>query len=104
MDRFVIRNVRKYVYNQLGWIIDDLGYVYAIYDNEWKRNYEVALKKFRDAVGNLPFGHSSTEYEYVVNYTRSKEVAQHWADWLNANYSEKFDGHQIIIPMAIANK
>ena len=101
MDRFIIRNVKKYACNQLGWKVENFGYVYAIYDREWKHNYEIALQKFRDAVGNLPFGHSDTEYEYIVNHTYSKEVAQRWADWLNANYSEKFDGHPIILPMAI---
>ena len=104
MQRFVIHNIKKCLYNQLGWVVEDLGYVYAIHDRKWKRNYEVALKDFRDVMGNIPFGYSEDEYKYVVNYTRSKEIAQRWTDWLNSNYSEKFDGYQIMLPMEIANK
>ena len=39
--------------------------------------------------------------KYIDN-ARSKEVAQYWADWLNANRAEDF-GHKITIPMGVFN-
>ena len=41
-------------------------------------------------------------FKYIDN-AHKKEVAQYWADWLNANCAEEF-GHQIRIPMGVFNE
>lgn len=92
MKRFTLRKVHQYAYARQGWAYKDCGYVFAIYDREWRKNFE--------AVGGMwRFGVDDKEYKYIDN-ARSKEVAQYWADWLNANCSDKF-GCKISIPLSV---
>ena len=94
MKRFTLRKVKQYSYSRQGWILKDLGYVFAIYDREWAKNFDAASS------GRWRFGSDvEKEYKYIDN-APSKEVAQHWADWLNANRAEEF-GHKITIPMNV---
>ena len=95
MKRFTLRKVKQHSYSRQGWILKDLGYVFAIYDREWKKNLETMHgrtcdKDFKDSI------------KYIDN-AHSKAVAQHWADWLNANRTKEF-GHKIIIPSTIFNE
>ena len=92
MKRFTLRKVKQHSYSRQGWILKDLGYVFAIYDRERAKNFEAAGGRWR-------FGTSDKEYKYIDN-AHSKEVAQYWADWLNANRAEEF-GHKITIPMNV---
>lgn len=98
MKRFTLRKVKQYSYSRQGWILKDLGYVYAIYDREWKKN--------ADACGVPPwdmcFKDRMEKYKYIDN-AHSKEVAQYWADWLNTNCADEF-GHKITIPMGVFNE
>ena len=92
MKRFTIRKVKQYSYSRQGWILKDLGYVFAIYDREWKKNLETEYgwtcdKELMDS------------YKYIDN-TRQKEIAQYWADWLNANKTDTF-GVRITIPSKV---
>lgn len=95
MKRFTIYKVKQNSYSRQGWILKDLGYVFAIYDREWRKNLEK--------------GHGFTtrldvEYSYkYIDYAHKKEVAQYWADWLNANRADEF-GYKIKIPMNIFNE
>lgn len=76
----------------------DKGFIFAIYDREWKKNAEAA--------GVCPWGmwakDQMEKYKYIDS-AHSKEVAQYWADWLNANRAEEF-GHKITIPMSVFNE
>ena len=83
MKRFTLRKVKQHSYSRQGWIL---------YDREWAKNFEAAGGRWR-------FGTSDKEYKYIDN-AHSKEVAQYWADWLNANRAEEF-GHKITIPMNV---
>ena len=90
--RFTLRKVKQYSYSRQGWKLKDLGYVFAIYDREWKKNLQ--------ASGGWIY---SKEYEDTykrIETARSKEVAQFWADWLNANCAEQF-GRKICIPLTV---
>lgn len=92
MKRFTLRKVKQYSYSRQGWRLKDLGYVFAIYDREWKKNLETEYgwtcdKDLMDL------------YKYVDN-SFFKDVAQYWADWLNTNYANEF-GHKIRIPMGV---
>lgn len=89
MKRFTLRKVKQYSYSRQGWRLKDLGYVFAIYDREWKKNLETTYgwtcdKDLMDS------------YKYIDN-ARSKEVAQYWADWLNSNMAKTF-GKKLFIP------
>lgn len=42
MKRFTLRKVKQYSYSRQGWRLRDLGYVFAIYDREWAKNFETA--------------------------------------------------------------
>ena len=89
MKRFTLRKVKQHAYSRQGWILKDLGYVFAIYDREWKKNLETEYgwtcdKDLMDS------------YKYIDNASK-KEVAQHWVDWLNANCSDNY-GRRIFIP------
>ena len=92
MKRFTLRKVKQHSYSRQGWKLRDLGYVYAIYDREWKKNLEkgYGFATSRDV---------EDSYKYIDN-AHSKEVAQYWADWLNANEAETF-GMKIKIPSLI---
>lgn len=92
MKRFTIRKVKQYSYSSQGWRLKDLGYVFAIYDREWAKNFETAGGRWR-------FGSCEKEYKYIDS-VHKKEVAQYWADWLNTNRAEEF-GHKITIPMKV---
>ena len=92
MKRFTLRKVKQYSYSRQGWRLKDLGYVFAIYDREWAKNFEAAGGRWR-------FGTSDKEYKYIDN-THKKEVAQYWADWLNANCADKF-GIKLRIPSSV---
>lgn len=93
MKRFTLRKVKQYSYSRQGWKLRDLGYVFAIYDREWRKNWESSGCSFYD---------SAEPYKYIDN-AHSKEVAQYWADWLNANRAEEF-GHKILLPMQVFNE
>ena len=94
MKRFTIRKVKQRSYSRQGWILKDLGYVFAIYDREWSKNvHEAHAWCNDDECGN---------WKYIDN-AHKKEVAQYWADWLNANRAEEF-GHKIRIPIGIFNE
>lgn len=91
MKRFTLRKVKQHSYSRQGWILKDLGYVYAIYDREWRKNISEAIAWCNaDEYG---------DWKYIDN-AHSKEVAQYWADWLNANCSSKF-GHKISLPSSV---
>ena len=91
MKRFILRKVKQYSYSRQGWRLRDLGYVFAIYDREWSKNiHEAHAWCNNDECRN---------WKYIDN-DHSKEVAQYWADWLNANHAEEF-GHKITIPMNV---
>jgi len=95
MKRFTLRKVKQYSYSRQGWRLRDLGYVFAIYDREWKKNLETEYgwtcdKDLMDS------------FKYIDN-AHSKDVAQYWADWLNANCADEF-GHKITIPMNVFNE
>lgn len=92
MKRFTLRKVKQYSYSRQGWRLRDLGYVFAIYDREWKKNLETKYgwtcdKDLMDS------------FKYIDN-AHSKEVAQYWADWLNANCADKF-GIKLRIPSSV---
>ena len=95
MKRFTLRKVKQHAYSRQGWILRDLGYVFAIYDREWRKNLEkgYGFTTSRDV---------EDSYKYIDN-AHGKEVAQYWADWLNANCAEEF-GHKIRIPMSVFNE
>ena len=91
MKRFTLRKVKQYSYSRQGWKLRDLGYVFAIYDREWSKNvHEAHAWCNDDEYGN---------WKYIDN-AHSKEVAQYWADWLNANSAEEF-GHKLRIPSKV---
>lgn len=98
MKRFTLRKVRQHAYSRQGWILKDCGDVYAIYDREWEKN--------ADACGVPPWAMDSKDrmekYKYIDN-ARSKEVAQFWADWLNANKADTY-GVRIFIPADVFHK
>ena len=95
MKRFTLRKVKHYSYSRQGWILKDLGYVFVIYDREWKKNL--------DATDGAIWGAKcEKEYKYIDSANK-KEVAQHWADWLNLNHAKEF-GHKIMIPMNVFNE
>ena len=93
MKRFTLRKVKQYSYSRQGWILKDLGYVFAIYDREWKKNVYEARTWRNDVSGNWKY----------IDHANKKEVAQYWADWLNANRANEF-GHKINIPMTVFNE
>lgn len=94
MKRFTLRKVKQYSYSRQGWKLRDLGYVFAIYDREWKKNvHEAHAWCNDDAYG---------DWKYIDN-ANSKEVTQYWADWLNANKAENF-GIRIRIPHDVFQK
>ena len=91
--RFTIRKIKKYSYQQ-ECHLKDCGYIFAIYDREWKKNiHEAHAWCNDDECGNWKY----------IDYASKKEVAKHWVDWLNANLTEKF-GHKITIPMKVFNE
>lgn len=92
--RFTLRKVKQHSYSRQGWKLKDLGYVFAIYDCEWRKNLEKGY-------GFTTSRDIEDSYKYIDN-AHSKEVAQYWADWLNANRAEEF-GHKIRIPMNVFN-
>lgn len=87
--RFTIRKIKKYSYSRQGWRLKDCGYTFAIYDREWKKNVREAHAWCNDD--------ECKNWKYIDDASK-KEVAQYWANWLNANLTEKF-GHKITIPM-----
>lgn len=95
MKRFTLRKVKQHSYSRQGWRLSDLGHVFAIYDREWEKN--------ADACGVPPWAMCSKDrmenYKYIDN-AHKKEVAQYWANWLNANCTEEF-GHKIRIPIVV---
>ena len=95
MKRFTLRKVKQHSYSRQGWILKDLGYVFAIYDREWRKNLEKGF-------GFTTSRDIENSYKYIDN-AHSKEVAQYWADWLNANRADEF-GHKITIPMSVFNE
>ena len=88
MKRFNVRKVRQYAYSRQGWCLADKGFIFAIYDHEWKKNHEACE-------GGLMFDHSKKFKCVETSY--SKEVAQFWANWLNENKANVF-GEKITIP------
>lgn len=93
MKRFTLRKVKQHSYSRQGWILKDLGYVFAIYDREWRKNLE--------ACGYSTCCNSQIKYKCAyIDSAHSKAVAQYWADWLNANRAEEF-GYKITIPMKV---
>lgn len=95
MKRFTLRKVKQHSYSRQGWILRDLGYVFAIYDREWRKNLEKGF-------GFTMSCDVENSYKYIDN-AHSKEVAQYWADWLNANRADEF-GYKITIPMTVFNE
>ena len=95
MKRFTLRKIKQYSYSRQGGILKDLGYVFAIYDREWRKNLE--MKYGFTANCDL-----ENAFKYIGN-AHSKEVAQYWANWLNANLAEEF-GYKIRIPMKVFNE
>jgi len=95
MKRFTLRKVKQYSYSRQGWKLRDLGYVFAIYDREWRKNLEKGF-------GFTTSRDIEDSYKYIDN-AHSKEVAQYWTDWLNANRADKF-GHKITIPWTVFNE
>lgn len=95
MKRFIIRKVKQHSYSRQGWKLKDLGYVYAIYDREWWKN-------LGEGYGLTTDRYAENSYKYIDSAYK-KEVAQYWADWLNANRAEEF-GHKIQIPMTVFNE
>ena len=95
MKRFSIVKVKQHSYSRQGWKLKDLGYMFTVYDREWRKNLEK--------------GHGFTtrldvEYSYkYIDSTSKKEVAQYWVDWLNANCTEEF-GHKIRLPISVFNE
>ena len=92
MKRFTLRKVKQHSYSRQGWILKDLGYVFAIYDREWRKNLEKGF-------GFTTSRDVEDSYKYIDN-AHKKEVAQYWVDWLNANRAGEF-GHKITIPMNV---
>lgn len=92
MKRFTLRKLKQYSYSRQGWKLKDLGYVFTIYDREWKKNLEkgYGFTTSRDV---------EDSYKYIDSAYK-KEVAQYWVGWLNANYAEEF-GHKITIPIKV---
>ena len=92
MKRFTLRKVKQHSYSRQGWKLRDLGCVFAIYDREWRKNL------------SMKYGfNSSPDLENAFKYiddANSKEVAQYWADWLNANCADKF-GIKLRIPSSV---
>ena len=95
MKRFTIRKVKQHSYSRQGWKLKDLGYVFAIYDREWRKNLEKGY-------GFTTSRDIEDSYKYIDN-ANLKEVAQHWTNWLNANCTEEF-GHKIRIPTSVFNE
>ena len=92
MKRFTLRKVKQHSYSRQGWILKDLGYVFAVYDREWRKNMEMKY-------GFTTSREVEDAFKYIDN-AHSKEVAQYWADWLNANCSNEF-GIKLRIPMKV---
>ena len=95
MKRFTLRKVKQHSYSRQGYILRDLGYVFAIYDREWRKNLEKGY--------GFTMSHDIEDSYKYIDYAHSKEVAQYWADWLNVNCTEEF-GHKIRIPMGVFNE
>lgn len=95
MKRFTLRKIKQYSYSRQGWRLKNLGYVFAIYDREWKKNVH-------EAHAWCCNDDECRNWKYIDNASK-KEVAQHWADWLNINRAEEF-GHRITIPMKVFNE
>ena len=93
--RFTLRKVKQYAYSRQGWRMADKGFVYAIYDREWRKNLEKGF-------GFTTSRDVENSYKYIDN-AHGKEVAQFWADWLNANRADEF-GHKITIPYDVFQK
>ena len=93
MKRFTLRKVKQYSYSRQGWKLKDLGYVYAIYDREWRKRINGYI---------CCISQDCSEIKYIEN-AHSKEVAQYWADWLNANCAENYSS-RINIPMTVFNE
>jgi len=91
VKRFTIRKVKQHSYSRQGWILKECGYMYAVYDREWKKNF--------NACGKSWCYDNQEPYKYIDN-TRQKEIAQYWADWLNANKTDTF-GVRITIPSKV---
>lgn len=92
--RFILRKIHQYAYSRQGWRMADKGFVYAIYDREWRKNLEKGY-------GFTTSRDIEDSYKYINN-AHWKEVAQFWADWLNANKAETFGG-RITIPYDVFN-
>ena len=89
MKRFVLRKIKQHSYSRQGWIIKDCGFVYAIYDREWQKNIDYGY-----VWASSP--KAQEQYKYI-NHASSKEVAQYWANYLNAECSNIY-GRKIFIP------
>lgn len=85
MKRFTVRKVKQHSYSRQGWILKDLGYVYAIYDREWRKNLEkgYGFTTSRDV---------EDSYKYIDN-SPSKACAEHWAKWLNETKANEYGCH-----------
>lgn len=92
MKRFTVRKVKQYSYSAQGWRLKDCGYVFGIYDRDWKKNLEKEYGWTCDK--DLIY-----LYKYVDD-SPFKAVAQYWADWLNANRADSYGG-KIRIPMTV---
>ena len=90
MKRFTLRKVKQHSYSRQGWKLKDLGYVFAIYDREWRKRIPGYI---------CGIGQDFSDIKYIDN-ARSKEVAQYWADWLNANCADNYS-RQIFIPSKV---
>ena len=93
--RFTLRKVKQYSYSRQGYILRDLGYVFAIYDCEWRKNLEMKY-------GFTASRNFEAAFKYIGT-ANSKEVAQYWADWLNDNCSNEF-GIKLQIPLKVFNE
>lgn len=94
MKRFTVRKLKQHAYSRQGWILKDCGFVYAIYDREWQKNFDACGCSW------CCDGKYKDMYKYVADTAHFKEVAQFWADWLNANKAETF-GVRISIPGSV---
>lgn len=79
MKRFTVRKVKCHSYSRQGWILKDCGFVFVVFDREWRDNMAAAFGQCYMASPEQKDAFKNVESFY------SKTGAQYVADWLNEN-------------------
>ena len=89
--RFVLRKIKARTSTRQGWTLKSWE-EYAVYDKEWKKN----INEYKHLNPHSRLFIDTSDFRRIES-CRSKETAQFWADWLNANCLEVF-GKRIMLP------